>query len=155
MHPQYGFKIINLVGRHKHVREACGEIFDMAVRHNFLERRVCLLSTTPKTFEMALDSFINVYSFDKNENKRLIINCYPSASLYSVIELNEHISKRSDNVYKSINLYANYHQINDQYKHELLGKYSIYNDFYTLTDSYDKRLEKIAKYIGPDIFYNI
>ena len=155
MYPQYGFKIINLVGRHKHVREACGEIFDIAVKHNFLERRLCLLNTTPKNYEYVFHDYINVYNFNKNENKRLIINCYPTTSLYALVELNEHICKKSDNVYRSINLFANMHQINEQYKQEVLGRYSIYHDFYTLSDSYDQKVDKLAKYIGPNVFYNI
>jgi hypothetical protein len=146
---KYRFKVIHLLGRHKYTREACHEMFELCYKHNIFCEPVQILKSTPVTYGMALDPFINIYKFDRDLNKKVIFNCLPSVGIREVDNINQFVSHCSNGVYENINIYVNLKCINDEYKKEIIKRSSnVYHDIYSMEDSKQEKIGFLRRHLG-------
>ena len=145
MHPRY--KLINLVGRHKHVRDAATEIYNYASGYPVFRDHTMIFHTNPTTIKLSLENVVNIKNFNQNTSPKIIINCFPATSYENLLSLNIYVSYQSRYLYENINLSVQGFAITDDYKQQLLEKYYLYNDIYSLTDSESVKMSRIKSYI--------
>lgn len=151
----YRFKVIHLLGRHKYIREACHEMFNLCYNHDIVREPIQILQSSPVSFGMALDPFINIYRFDKDLNKRVIFNCYPSVGDHGVDQVNQYVSQRSHHVYENINLLINLKCINKEYKQEILERNIVYHDIYSIEDSEQDKVDLLRRHLGENTLLDV
>ena len=140
-------KIINLTGRYKFVREACEDIYDHALNLPSLEGRIQVLHSNPTNHRLSLDPYVNFYKTSMTAQPRLIIHCYPYTTYKNLQDLNNYVNKESLNVFTNINLFVHEPYIIDEFKQEILGRRTVYNDLYCISEPYETKQKRIQKYL--------
>lgn len=141
-------RIINLLGRYKHVRDASVDIYDFYNNNNgIFKNRVINMHSQPHTVNYQLK---NIFEWHKNptiNNPILIINRFPATSYSQLIDLNINIMKQSNYTFDILNLIVHNQKINDEFYKELLDKKVYYHDIFTLCENEYEKFEKINKYL--------
>lgn len=141
------YKIINLVGRYKFVREACEDIYDCALSMPAIRGNIQILHSNPKTQELTLRPFVDFYRFKGNETPKLIIHCFPCTSYKNLEDLNKYIDTKSIHIFEKMNLFVHQPPIEPDYREDILSRRTLYNDLYCTNDPYEHKQMKIMKYI--------
>ena len=151
----YRFKVIHILGRHKYVREACHEMFNLCYNYDIIREPIQLLQTNPTTYGITLDPFISIYRFDKDLNNKIIFNCLPSVGVKGVEHVNDYVTQRSHRVYENINLFVNLKTMNSQYKQEILERTNVYHDVYSMEDSEEDKVDLLRRHIGENTLLDV
>ena len=149
------YKIINLVGRHKHVREASHEIYNYVSGYSEFRNHTMMFLTNPTIIKLSFKNIINIKYFNNNTSPKIIINCYPATSYKNLLYLNNYINEKSRYLYENINISVHKFAIDDKYKQELLQTYYLYNDIYSLTDSEYTKINNIKSYIKNNTLIDV
>lgn len=152
---QSRYKLINLVGRYKYVREASHEIYNYISGYPEFRDHTMIFNTNPTTIKLSLENIVNIKNFNNNTSPKIIINCFPATSYENLLSLNIYVSYKSRYLYENINLSVHRFALDEEYKHSLLQKYYLYNDIYSLTDSENTKIGKIKSYIENNTLIDV
>jgi hypothetical protein len=141
------YKIINILGRYKHVYEACHDINNYALGIPLIRNNVHIFQSSPMTTRLQLDKFID-FTQSKYMNKTLLlIHCFPNTNYAQLKKLNQYIDSITLHAFQKVNLYAHGKHFSYDIREQIMKKHELYNDLYCTSDFYDIKYKKITNYI--------
>jgi hypothetical protein len=144
------YKIINLYGRYNDVNKIAKEI--PRITNSIAINKPVIMNTTVD--ESSFDAFNKKIINNKDFLPHIYINPYTFLSIksfykFNVMMLNNNIMMLNNNriIYKPVNLYVHDSIIDNHFKNLFIEKHFIFNDIYSVDDSYETKKRMIEKYI--------
>ena len=137
------YKIINLYGRYYDVNKIAKEIPCIT---NSIANNKPIFMNTPVD-ERSFDAFNKKIINNKDFLPHIYINPYTFLSIESFYKFNITMLNNNKIIYKPVNLYVHNSIIDNHFKNLFIEKHLIFDDIYSVEDSYDNKKRMIEKYI--------